>query len=149
MNKYPHLFEPIQIGTQTVKNRVFMPPISTDLADKCYVTDELIRHYGARAKGGVVRSKLAMRMMEKGIRIETGARVKSVTEDTITFERGGVGYEIKDADTLVFANGYHVDSAMEDMLKEAGASYRLIGDGAKVGNIKDAITGAWDLARGL
>ena len=53
MNKYPHLFAPIQIGTKTVKNRVFMPPISTNLANKCYVTDELIQHYGARVKGGV------------------------------------------------------------------------------------------------
>ena len=53
MNKYPHLFEPIQIGTQTVRNRVFMPPISTNLANKGYVTDELVQHYGARAKGGV------------------------------------------------------------------------------------------------
>ena len=53
MNKYPHLFEPIQIGTKTVRNRIFMPPISTNLANKCYVTDELVQHYGARAKGGV------------------------------------------------------------------------------------------------
>ena len=53
MNKYPHLFEPIQIGTQTVRNRVFMPPISTNLANKGYVTDELVQHYGARARGGV------------------------------------------------------------------------------------------------
>ena len=100
-------------------------------------------------EGGVVRSKLAMRMMEKGIRIESGARVTSVTEDTIAFERDGVEYVLKDADTLVFANGYHVESAMEDMLKAAGANYHLIGDGAKVGNIKDAITGAWELARSL
>ena len=49
MNKYPHLFEPIQIGTKTVKNRVFMPPISTTLANKCFVTDELVQQYGARA----------------------------------------------------------------------------------------------------
>ena len=53
VNKYPHLFEPIQIGTQTVRNRVFMPPISTNLANKGYVTDELVQHYGARARGGV------------------------------------------------------------------------------------------------
>ena len=53
MNKYPHLFEPIQIGTKTVRNRVFMPPISTNLANKGYVTDELVQHYGARARGGV------------------------------------------------------------------------------------------------
>ena len=99
--------------------------------------------------GGVVRSKLAIRMMEKGIRIEAGAKVQSVTEDTITFEKDGVEYVIKDADTLVFANGYHVDSTVEDMLKAAGASYQLLGDGAKVGNIKDAISGAYEIARQL
>lgn len=53
MNKYSYLFQPIQIGTKTVKNRIFMPPISTNLANKCYVTDELVQHYVARAKGGV------------------------------------------------------------------------------------------------
>lgn len=53
MNSYEHLFSPIQIGTTTVKNRVFMPPISTNLADKGYITDELVEHYAARAKGGV------------------------------------------------------------------------------------------------
>ena len=53
MNKYPHLFEPIQIGETVVKNRVFMPPISTNLANKGYITDELVSHYAARAKGGV------------------------------------------------------------------------------------------------
>ena len=100
-------------------------------------------------EGGVVRSKLVMRMMEKGIRIESGAKVASVTEDTITFQRDGAEYVIKDADTLVFANGYHIDSAMEDMLKAADASYHLIGDGAKVGNIKDAISGAYEIARTL
>ena len=38
---------------------------------------------------------------------------------------------------------------MEDMLKEAGATYHLIGDGAKVGNIKDAISGAYEVAKAL
>lgn len=50
---YPHLLSPIQIGKTTVKNRVFMPPLSTNLADKGYVTDALVAHYAARAKGGV------------------------------------------------------------------------------------------------
>lgn len=53
MNQFPHLFEPIQIGKTTVKNRIFMPPISTNMADKGYVTDDLVAHYSARAKGGV------------------------------------------------------------------------------------------------
>lgn len=53
MNTYPKLFSPIKIGETTVKNRVFMPPISTNLADKGYVTEALVEHYAARAKGGV------------------------------------------------------------------------------------------------
>lgn len=48
MNTYPKLFSPIKIGETTVKNRVFMPPISTNLADKGYVTDALVEHYAAR-----------------------------------------------------------------------------------------------------
>lgn len=53
MQYYPNLFSPIQIGNTTVKNRIFMPPLSTNLADKGYVTDALIEHYSNRAKGGV------------------------------------------------------------------------------------------------
>ena len=53
MQKYNHLFSPIKIGETTVKNRIFMPPISTNLADKGYITDALVDHYAARAKGGV------------------------------------------------------------------------------------------------
>ena len=53
MNNYPNLLKPIQIGKHLVKNRIFMPPISTNLGNKGYVTDELVEHYKARAKGGV------------------------------------------------------------------------------------------------
>ena len=40
MNNYEHLFSPIKIGNQLVKNRLFMPPLSTNLGKKGYVTDE-------------------------------------------------------------------------------------------------------------
>ncbi len=53
MGRFEHLFSPIQIGETVVKNRVFMPPLSTNLADKGYVTDALVEHYKARARGGV------------------------------------------------------------------------------------------------
>lgn len=53
MQHYPNLFSPIQIGKTTVKNRIFMPPLSTNLADHGYVTDALVEHYSNRAKGGV------------------------------------------------------------------------------------------------
>ena len=100
-------------------------------------------------ESGAGRSLLAQRIVEKGIKIECEAKVTAVTEDTITYEQDGKEFSIKDADTLVFATGYHIESAVEDMLKEAGVSYRLIGDGHKVGTIKDAITEAYQVAKEL
>ncbi len=98
---------------------------------------------------GAGRSVLVMRMMEKGIHIETNAKVTGTTENTITYEQNGKEVTIEDADTLIFANGYHVDNTIEEMLKEAGATYHLIGDGHKVGNIKDAISEGYETARTL
>ena len=93
---------------------------------------------------GPGRSLLVQRMMSKGIHIECNAKVTKTTETTITYEQKGKEYVIEDADTLVFANGYHVESDVEDMLKAAGCFYHLIGDGNKVGNIKDAIQQGWE-----
>ena len=61
---YPMLFSPIKVGTTEVKNRVFMPPVSTNLADHGYVTDDLVDHYRARAKGGVAVSYKQIRSHE-------------------------------------------------------------------------------------
>ena len=36
-----------------------------------------------------------------------------------------------------------------EMLKEAGVTYHLIGDGCKVGNIKDAISQGYTVAKDL
>ena len=72
-----------------------------------------------------------------------------MTENEIIYEQNGQEYVIADADTLVFANGYHIESTVEDMLKEAGMKYQLIGDGCKVGNIRDAITQAYQVAKEL
>lgn len=47
------LGEPIKIGSKIAKNRIFMPPLSTNLGKDGYVTDELIEHYKRRAQGGV------------------------------------------------------------------------------------------------
>ncbi|MCQ2771434.1 MAG: NADH:flavin oxidoreductase, partial [Clostridia bacterium] len=53
MTRFTNLFSPIKIGQTEVKNRLFMPPLSTNLGNKGYVTDELIAHYKRRAAGGV------------------------------------------------------------------------------------------------
>lgn len=99
------------------------------------------------AESGSGRSVLVQRMMAKGVHIECNAKVTAATEDTITYEQNGVEHVITDADTLVFANGYHVDPAIEEMLKSANTHYHLIGDGEKVGNLKDAITRAYEVVK--
>lgn len=51
---FSRLFEPAQIGTLRLKNRLVMPPMATVLAtDTGAVSDQLLRHYAERAKGGV------------------------------------------------------------------------------------------------
>jgi 2,4-dienoyl-CoA reductase-like NADH-dependent reductase (Old Yellow Enzyme family)/thioredoxin reductase len=48
------LFEPIDVGSIRVKNRIVMPPITTNYASTSgEVSDLLVRHYVERARGGV------------------------------------------------------------------------------------------------
>lgn len=50
---YEALFQPGQIGSMTVKNRIVMPPMSSRLSTiDGEVTDEMIAYYAERAKGG-------------------------------------------------------------------------------------------------
>ena len=100
-------------------------------------------------EAGAVRSNLVLRMMKKGIHIITMATVDSVEESAIHYTKGGNSYVIDDADTLVFATGYKVDPAMEEMLKAAGVTYHMVGDAGAVGNLKDAISTGYEIARTL
>lgn len=50
-----HLFNPIQIGTMTVKNRLMMSAMSINFGvdENCHVTDQLIEYFVERARGEV------------------------------------------------------------------------------------------------
>ncbi len=51
---YPNLFNEVQIGSMTVKNRIAMSPMSLRLSDSDgAVSDKLLKFWEARAKGGV------------------------------------------------------------------------------------------------
>lgn len=53
VNGFPHLFTAHQIGSLTLKNRIVMAPIDTNLADQeGRVTDSLLAFYERRARGG-------------------------------------------------------------------------------------------------
>jgi 2,4-dienoyl-CoA reductase-like NADH-dependent reductase (Old Yellow Enzyme family)/thioredoxin reductase len=47
------LFEPCQIGSLKLRNRLVMAPMSCNLAKDGYVTERMIRFFEERAKGGV------------------------------------------------------------------------------------------------
>ncbi len=53
MQPYPHLFEPLDLGFTTLKNRVLMGSMHTGLEDRSWHFDRLAAYFGERAKGGV------------------------------------------------------------------------------------------------
>ena len=100
-------------------------------------------------EAGVPRSVLVQRMVKKGVHIITKAAVDTVENDKIYYTTEGVQKVIDDADTLVFATGYKVCPTMEEMLKEAGVTYHMVGDAAAVGTIKEAISTGYEVAKAL
>src|SRR3954462_8534692 len=47
------LFEPVQLGPLTLRNRLVMAPMGTCLDESGHITDETIAYYVRRARGGV------------------------------------------------------------------------------------------------
>lgn len=56
MTEYPHLLAPLQVGSQTLRNRVIMGSMHTGMEDRAKHLDELAAYFGERAKGGVALS---------------------------------------------------------------------------------------------
>lgn len=52
-NAYPRLFEPLDLGFATLKNRIVMGSMHTGLEDRFYHYGKLAAYFEARAKGGV------------------------------------------------------------------------------------------------
>lgn len=50
---YPHIFEPLDLGVTTLKNRIVMGSIHTGLEDRFYNYGKLATYFAERAKGGV------------------------------------------------------------------------------------------------
>ena len=50
---YPHIFEPLDLGHTTLKNRIVMGSMHTGLEDRFYNYGKLAAYFAERAKGGV------------------------------------------------------------------------------------------------
>ncbi|MEV4125345.1 NADPH-dependent 2,4-dienoyl-CoA reductase [Nocardia sp. NPDC049707] len=53
MSSFPHLFEPLDLGFTTLRNRVIMGSMHTGLEDRAWDTNRLAAYFGERARGGV------------------------------------------------------------------------------------------------
>ncbi len=53
MTKYKHIFEPLDLGFTTLKNRILMGSMHTGLEEEKNGLEKIAKYYGERAKGGV------------------------------------------------------------------------------------------------
>ncbi|EAR01384.1 NADPH-dependent 2,4-dienoyl-CoA reductase [Maribacter sp. HTCC2170] len=53
MNKYKHIFEPLDLGFTTLKNRILMGSMHTGLEEEKNGIEKIATYYAERAKGGV------------------------------------------------------------------------------------------------
>ena len=51
MGDYDKLLEPFKIGKMDIQNRFVMAPMTTEMVDKFFITEEIIDFYEARSKG--------------------------------------------------------------------------------------------------
>jgi 2,4-dienoyl-CoA reductase (NADPH2) len=49
--KYKHIFEPLDLGFTTLKNRILMGSMHTGLEEEKYGIDKISRYYAERANG--------------------------------------------------------------------------------------------------
>lgn len=49
----PQAFETCKIGTMELRNRIIMPPVTTNFAREGFVTEKMKNYYAARGQGGV------------------------------------------------------------------------------------------------
>ena len=52
MTEYPHLFEPLDLGFTSLRNRTIMGSMHTGLEDRASNFERLAAFYAERAKGG-------------------------------------------------------------------------------------------------
>ncbi|TAL32343.1 MAG: FAD-dependent oxidoreductase [Spirochaetes bacterium] len=94
-----------------------------------------------RAGKGVGKSSIWILMenlRKYGVKLVTGAKVISVSDGTVEFEREGVLQSLE-FDAVVNAAGSRPVKKLADAVAKAGIPHAVVGDGKKIGQIMDAI----------
>ena len=132
------------VGCETAD---YLAPLVNDLApsNRDVTLIEMTKTLAAN-EGGAGRAVLVTRILDKGVHVLTEAKLTSVTEDTIAYEKDGEEHVIEGTDTLVLALGYRPNTQLADALSEAGFTCHVVGDSKQCGNLRDAIGAAYALA---
>jgi 2,4-dienoyl-CoA reductase-like NADH-dependent reductase (Old Yellow Enzyme family)/thioredoxin reductase len=123
-NQFPNLFQPFEIGTLKLKNRIVMPPMGTNFAEPDapgFITERHRSYYGERAKGGV------------GLIIFEGTRVNPKR----MARKGG-----PDLHGDQFITSF---KELTELIKEGGARCAVqLADRGRIGNLKVDFSGTFD-----
>ena len=93
------------------------------------------------------RPLMVQRLLQKGCKIHTGARVVSVEGDTVQYEQDGSLHTITGVDTVVSAVGTRPENGLAAGLKALGIPTWVIGDAAGSGTILAATREGWETAQ--
>lgn len=84
------------------------------------------------------RDFLMQRLASKPIDIQVNAKVTTITENSVSYEKAGTEYTISDVDTLIIAIGTLPVNDLEEELKALGKPVHTIGDASGIGKIVTA-----------
>ena len=118
------------VGCETAD---YLAPLVNDLApsNRDVTLIEMTKTLAAN-EGGAGRAVLVTRILDKGVHVLTEAKLTSVTEDAMAYEKDGEEHVIEGADTLVLALGYRPNTQLADALSEAGFTCHVVGDSRAV-----------------
>lgn len=88
------------------------------------------------------RTRLMERLIEKGCKIITDAKVVSAKDGTVAYVKDGLAYEIKNVNTVVSAIGLRSNVELKDILEKLNIKYHIIGDAEKPHRITSAMMSA-------
>ena len=103
----------------------------------------------AKEEKSTFRPLMIDRILKKGCKILTSAKVISVEGDTIKYEQDGEEHILKGVDTVVSAVGVKKEDTLADELRKIGIEPIVIGDAVKARNIHSATEEAFAAVNSL
>lgn len=83
---------------------------------------------------------------ERGVKVEAGAKVTEITENSVVYEKDGATYTIE-CDTVLNAAGFRANDALEDVLEEVYEDVTVVGDAVAPRKILTAVHEAYHAIR--